>query len=156
MVEPAFEPANDTHVIYEGHHLHFPSGTCGHGHNISTVSHTSAGGLPQSFRTRVWMWSVSNCQCSSYCDNAFLESVTFCLEDELTCIIQHVMSLLMQMRGLWLPSLPMHANTRLESWARHQRLTEDPYITVLTLKMFLSQQSYLNRMFRRHCIDSKG
>ncbi|XP_048047749.1 disintegrin and metalloproteinase domain-containing protein 12 isoform X1 [Megalobrama amblycephala] len=52
MVEPAFEPANDTHVIYEGHHLHFPSGTCGHGHNISTVSHTSAGGLPQSFRTR--------------------------------------------------------------------------------------------------------
>lgn len=52
MVEPAFEPANDTHVIYEGHHLHFPSGTCGHGHNISTVSHTSAGGLPQSFSTR--------------------------------------------------------------------------------------------------------
>ncbi len=48
MVEPAFEPANDTHVIYEGHHLHFPSGTCGHGHNISTVSHMSAGGLPQS------------------------------------------------------------------------------------------------------------
>ncbi|XP_050989618.1 disintegrin and metalloproteinase domain-containing protein 12 isoform X2 [Labeo rohita] len=52
MVEPAFEPANDTHVIYEGHHLHFPSGTCGHGHNISTVSHMSAGGLPQSFNTR--------------------------------------------------------------------------------------------------------
>uniref|UniRef100_A0A671NAQ5 Disintegrin and metalloproteinase domain-containing protein 12-like n=1 Tax=Sinocyclocheilus anshuiensis TaxID=1608454 RepID=A0A671NAQ5_9TELE len=38
MVEPAFEPANDTHVIYEGHHLHFPSGTCGHGHNISTIT----------------------------------------------------------------------------------------------------------------------
>uniref|UniRef100_A0A672KD37 ADAM metallopeptidase domain 12 n=2 Tax=Sinocyclocheilus grahami TaxID=75366 RepID=A0A672KD37_SINGR len=52
MVEPAFEPANDTHVIYEGHHLHFPSGTCGHGHNISTVSHMSAGGPPQSFSTR--------------------------------------------------------------------------------------------------------
>uniref|UniRef100_A0A8C2DD93 ADAM metallopeptidase domain 12 n=1 Tax=Cyprinus carpio TaxID=7962 RepID=A0A8C2DD93_CYPCA len=52
MVEPAFEPANDTHVIYEGHHLHFLSGTCGHGHNISTVSHMSAGGLPQSFSTR--------------------------------------------------------------------------------------------------------
>ncbi|KAL0170258.1 hypothetical protein M9458_034854, partial [Cirrhinus mrigala] len=52
MVEPASEPANDTHVIYEGHHLHFPSGTCGHGHNISTVSHMSAGGLPQSFNTR--------------------------------------------------------------------------------------------------------
>ncbi|XP_058606252.1 disintegrin and metalloproteinase domain-containing protein 12 isoform X3 [Onychostoma macrolepis] len=52
MVEPAFEPANDTHVIYEGHHLHFPSGTCGHGHNISTVSHMSTGGLTQSFGTR--------------------------------------------------------------------------------------------------------
>lgn len=85
-----------------------------------------------------------------------LKSVTFCLEDELTCIIQHVMSLLMQMRGLWLPSLPMHAKTRLESSARHQRITEDPYIKVLTLKMFLSQQSYLNKMFRRHCIDSEG
>nr|XP_055028007.1 disintegrin and metalloproteinase domain-containing protein 12 isoform X2 [Misgurnus anguillicaudatus] len=52
MVEPAFEPANDTHVIYEGQHLHLPSGTCGHGHNISTVSHTSVGGLPQSLNTR--------------------------------------------------------------------------------------------------------
>ncbi|XP_055028007.2 disintegrin and metalloproteinase domain-containing protein 12 isoform X2 [Misgurnus anguillicaudatus] len=52
MVEPAFEPANDTHVIYEGQHLHLPSGTCGHGHNISTVSHTSGGGLPQSLNTR--------------------------------------------------------------------------------------------------------
>ncbi|XP_016323377.1 disintegrin and metalloproteinase domain-containing protein 12-like [Sinocyclocheilus anshuiensis] len=52
MVEPAFEPANDTHVIYEGHHLHFPSGTCGHGNNISTVSHMSTGGPPQSFSTR--------------------------------------------------------------------------------------------------------
>ncbi|XP_052435887.1 disintegrin and metalloproteinase domain-containing protein 12 isoform X4 [Carassius gibelio] len=52
MVEPAFEPENDTHVIYEGHHLHFPSGTCGHGHNISTGSHMSTGGLPQSFSTR--------------------------------------------------------------------------------------------------------
>nr|XP_017207314.1 disintegrin and metalloproteinase domain-containing protein 12 isoform X2 [Danio rerio] len=52
MVEPAFEPANDTHVIYDGHHLHFPSGTCGHGHNISTVSNTNTRGLLQSFRTR--------------------------------------------------------------------------------------------------------
>ncbi|XP_065144464.2 disintegrin and metalloproteinase domain-containing protein 12 isoform X2 [Paramisgurnus dabryanus] len=52
MVEPAFDPANDTHVIYEGQHLHSPSGTCGHGHNISTVSHTSVGGLPQSLNTR--------------------------------------------------------------------------------------------------------
>ncbi|XP_051502053.1 disintegrin and metalloproteinase domain-containing protein 12 [Myxocyprinus asiaticus] len=51
MVEPAFEPANDTHVIYDGH-LHFPSGTCGHGHNISTVSHANAGELLQLFSTR--------------------------------------------------------------------------------------------------------
>ncbi|XP_051579597.1 disintegrin and metalloproteinase domain-containing protein 12-like isoform X2 [Myxocyprinus asiaticus] len=52
MVEPAFEPANDTHVIYDGQHLHFPSGSCGHGHNISTVSHASAGELPQLFSPR--------------------------------------------------------------------------------------------------------
>ncbi|XP_052009644.1 disintegrin and metalloproteinase domain-containing protein 12 [Xyrauchen texanus] len=51
MVEPAFEPANDTHVIYD-EHLHFPSGTCGHGHNISTVSHANAGELQQLFSTR--------------------------------------------------------------------------------------------------------
>ncbi|XP_052002073.1 disintegrin and metalloproteinase domain-containing protein 12-like isoform X2 [Xyrauchen texanus] len=52
MVEPAFEPANDTHVIYDGQHLHFLSGSCGHGHNISTVNHANAGELPQLFSPR--------------------------------------------------------------------------------------------------------
>lgn len=51
MVEPAFEPENDTHVIYEGQELLLPAGTCGHGHNISTVSHTSVGGLTRSLNT---------------------------------------------------------------------------------------------------------
>ncbi|XP_076834939.1 disintegrin and metalloproteinase domain-containing protein 12 isoform X3 [Brachyhypopomus gauderio] len=47
MVEPAFEPANGTHVVYRGAQLHFPSGTCGHGHNISAGNHGDAGGLFQ-------------------------------------------------------------------------------------------------------------
>ncbi|XP_052002074.1 disintegrin and metalloproteinase domain-containing protein 12-like isoform X3 [Xyrauchen texanus] len=47
-----FEPANDTHVIYDGQHLHFLSGSCGHGHNISTVNHANAGELPQLFSPR--------------------------------------------------------------------------------------------------------
>ncbi|KAI4882539.1 hypothetical protein NFI96_010411 [Prochilodus magdalenae] len=52
MVEPAFEPENDTHVVYRAEHLTFPSGTCGHGHNITTVDPSSAGGLLQSYNTR--------------------------------------------------------------------------------------------------------
>ncbi|XP_066529729.1 disintegrin and metalloproteinase domain-containing protein 12 isoform X1 [Hoplias malabaricus] len=52
MVEPAFEPENDTHIVYRGEHLTFPSGTCGHGHNISTLPLSSTGGPLQSFNTR--------------------------------------------------------------------------------------------------------
>ncbi|XP_026864669.2 disintegrin and metalloproteinase domain-containing protein 12 isoform X3 [Electrophorus electricus] len=52
MMEPAFEPANDTHVVYRGEHLRFPSGTCGHGHNISVGNPGNIRGLLQSPGTR--------------------------------------------------------------------------------------------------------
>lgn len=53
IVEPAFEPENGTHIVYRGQHLTFPSGTCGHGHNISTPDNNPAEGLLQPFNTRV-------------------------------------------------------------------------------------------------------
>ncbi|XP_062863969.1 disintegrin and metalloproteinase domain-containing protein 12 [Trichomycterus rosablanca] len=52
MVEPAFEPENDTHVVYRGEHLHFPSGTCGHGHNISIIKQGNVQGLFHSLYPR--------------------------------------------------------------------------------------------------------
>ncbi|XP_066549223.1 disintegrin and metalloproteinase domain-containing protein 12 [Amia ocellicauda] len=35
VLEPAFDPANGTHVIYRAEHLDFSPGTCGHAFNIS-------------------------------------------------------------------------------------------------------------------------
>lgn len=53
MVEPAFEPENGTHVVYRGEHLHFPSGTCGHGHNMSIINQGNVQELLKSFNSRV-------------------------------------------------------------------------------------------------------
>ncbi|XP_053366090.1 disintegrin and metalloproteinase domain-containing protein 12 [Clarias gariepinus] len=52
MLEPAFEPENVTHVVYRGEHLHFPSGTCGHGHNLSTINQGNVHEVLQSFNSR--------------------------------------------------------------------------------------------------------
>ncbi|XP_058255797.1 disintegrin and metalloproteinase domain-containing protein 12 isoform X1 [Hemibagrus wyckioides] len=52
MVEPAFEPDNGTHMVYRGEHLHFPSGTCGHGHNMSNINQGNVRELLQSFNSR--------------------------------------------------------------------------------------------------------
>ncbi|GAA6108652.1 disintegrin and metalloproteinase domain-containing protein 12 isoform X1 [Tachysurus ichikawai] len=52
MVEPAFEPDNGTHMVYRGEHLRFPSGICGHGHNMSNISQGNVQELLQSFNSR--------------------------------------------------------------------------------------------------------
>ncbi|TTC14935.1 Disintegrin and metalloproteinase domain-containing protein 12 [Bagarius yarrelli] len=52
MVEPAFEPDNGTHVVYRGEHLQFPSGSCGHGHNMSNINQGDVRELLQSFNSR--------------------------------------------------------------------------------------------------------
>ncbi|KAJ8360194.1 hypothetical protein SKAU_G00167190 [Synaphobranchus kaupii] len=54
VLEPAFRPDNGTHWIYRGENLRFPSGNCGHGHNISADSLDNTRSLFSSFNTRAF------------------------------------------------------------------------------------------------------
>ncbi|KAI1886983.1 hypothetical protein AGOR_G00201370 [Albula goreensis] len=52
VLEPAFHPDNNTHLIYRGENLTFSPGTCGHGFNISHTVSDYVGNPFRSFGTR--------------------------------------------------------------------------------------------------------